>query len=114
MDYIQILVLVAVLLMVAKLLISSRRKEISSRRLGLWIFFLIIIVVLVFYPGLSDRAALFLGIDRGTDAAFFAAILLIFYLLFKIFMRLEQMESGITKVVRELALRESEDDSRKP
>ena len=113
MDYIQILVLIAILLMAAKLFIFSRRGEISSRRLGLWIIFLIIIGVLVFYPGLTDRAALFLGIDRGTDAAFFGAILLIFYLLFKIFMRLEGMEGNITKLVRELALKESEGDSKK-
>ncbi len=113
MNYIQILTTLVAVFVILSLFFSFKKGTVSAYRFAGWLVLWGGIVILVFYPGLSDRIALFLGIDRGTDAAFFGAILIIFYLLLRLLLRIEGIERDITKLVRHLALGEDEDNSRK-
>ncbi len=106
MDYIQTFTFIIAAVVSAKLLFSYRMREISFTRFAGWLILWLLFVLFVFVPGLADKIASFSGVDRGTDMAFFGAFLMVFYILFKFFSRLEKLERNITTIVRELALRE--------
>ncbi len=48
-----------------------------------------------------------LGIGRGADMVMYLGLILIFYLLFKVYVRLEQMDREITQIVRAVTLWEA-------
>ena len=104
LSYIQILATLISFLALASLFASYRRGALSLRRLAAWFVLWLIVIVVVFHPAFSDVVAVFLGVSRGTDAAFFIAILLIFYVIFRLLMQIESLEQNLTKIVREIAL----------
>ncbi|PIW95802.1 hypothetical protein COZ84_01545 [Candidatus Kuenenbacteria bacterium CG_4_8_14_3_um_filter_39_15] len=55
-------------------------------------------------PESLTKIANILGIGRGADLVLYLAVVVVFYLMFRIFIRLEKMERDITKVVRKNAL----------
>ena len=66
-------------------------------------------VVLV--PSLSAWLARLFGIGRGADLVIYGSIVLLFYLVFRIYVQLENIEYKLTTLVREIALVQSTDAS---
>lgn len=71
-----------------------------------WAFLIIVSVS----PNATSYLANVMGIGRGLDLVLILAIIGAYYLLFRIYIMIENLEMEITKLVRELALRESEED----
>ncbi len=70
----------------------------------LWLIFWLTAEVAVWIPDLTTKVANILGIGRGADLVFYLSITLLFYLIFRIYVKIEKIERDITKVVREDAL----------
>jgi hypothetical protein len=62
-------------------------------------------LVVFWQPATASYLANFLGIGRGADLIVYLSVVVIFYLLFKIFVRINKIEKEITKVVREDAIK---------
>lgn len=67
----------------------------------LWIFLGSVALV----PEIASFMAGVLGVGRGADAVLYSAIVMIFFILFRIMMRIERIERDITKLVQREALR---------
>ncbi len=63
----------------------------------------------VLEPGLTSYMARRLGIGRGTDVVLYLSIALLFYLIFRLSISLEETRREITDLVRKIAL---EDESK--
>jgi len=61
----------------------------------------------VIEPDFTNYAAKFLGIGRGADVVIYASIALLFYLIFRTNIMLENIRSEITEAVRLFALKEA-------
>ncbi|MBI2551629.1 DUF2304 domain-containing protein, partial [Candidatus Uhrbacteria bacterium] len=55
-------------------------------------------------PKTTEIAARFVGVGRGADLAIYVGMLVLFFLVFKLFVKIEEVEREITKVVRKEAL----------
>ena len=53
-----------------------------------------------------------MGVGRGVDTAMYLSLLVIFYLLFRSFAKIEDLDRQLTRIVRANALREMEEDLR--
>lgn len=73
-----------------------------------WIGFWLLAVVLVLWPNSTGVVANYLGIGRGADLVFYVSLVVIFYLLFKLNIKLEAVGRDVTKIVRKETLNESE------
>lgn len=102
---IQIVGIIIVVLSIIMVLLRFKNKNLSLREFFLWLLFWIILAVLVIYPSLMSKIAKIFGVGRGVDVIIYIALFLIFYLIFKISVRMEKMEQDITKIVREIALK---------
>jgi hypothetical protein len=69
---------------------------------GLWV----IALVGVFRPDLTTIVAKELGIGRGSDVVVYASIFLLFYMIFRTNVMLENLRHDLTQLVRDLALKE--------
>lgn len=69
--------------------------------LGLWI----LAIISVLKPDFTTFLARKLGIGRGADAVLYLSIAVLFYLLFRTNVMLENLRQEITKLTREFALK---------
>jgi len=103
----QAVLLFLVALIMGLIILRYRQGKIGTIALLVWLFLWIGAAVVILFPNSTSVVAHFLGIARGSDLILYLSVILIFYLLFRVFVRLEQIDQGITQVVRALALRES-------
>ncbi len=108
MATIQYFFLILTGLLMYRTIFKFRSKEIRLVEFFWWSVFWLAIAVVVVYPKTASLLAIYVGIGRGADLVVYASLLLIFYLLFRLFMRLEKMEQNITKIVTAIALKEED------
>lgn len=71
-----------------------------------WILFWFMADVAVWWPNSTTLLANRLGIGRGTDFVLYVSLMIIFYLLFRLHIKVETIGRDVTKVVRRNALDE--------
>lgn len=105
---IQIILLVFILFAVSRAFLKLREKKLSARWFLAWLIFWGAAAFFVARPNVASRLAALVGVTRGVDLAVYVAILVLFYIVFRILVKIEHVEQEITKVVREIALRNKE------
>lgn len=103
--WIQILLSLFIVFALIKVAGRYRAKEVSILSLFFWLIFWLAVAVVVWQPNLATEVANRVGVGRGSDLVLYVSVAVIFYLIFRITVRLERMERNITKVVREISLK---------
>lgn len=108
MNYLplQIIISLFVIIVVYRLIAKYREGIIKTSELIGWLAIWLIVAVVFWLPGTTSYLALFFGIGRGVDLAIYIAVLIIFYLIFRLYLKLDKQQSELTKIVRHLALNE--------
>lgn len=103
-------ILFAIFVICAILVAFKKKKEgfLSLRGLFFWLFFWILALVAVLYPGATTVIANYLGIGRGTDLVVYASLAVMFFVLFVFHIKLEKINRDVTRVVRKDALEKSQ------
>ncbi|HBF66980.1 MAG TPA: DUF2304 domain-containing protein [Candidatus Magasanikbacteria bacterium] len=104
--FIQIILIIFIIFALSRVVIRAQKKEIRiGESLG-WVVFWLLAGAAVLWPGGTVVLANTLGVGRGSDLIFYVSLALLFYMMFRIFVRLERLERNITKVVRDRALKD--------
>jgi hypothetical protein len=101
---IQYLLIFLVLLMIVRVTRKWKQGLLGLRDLFFWVAFWIAAGIIVVLPEVTNFFARLFGIGRGADLVIYLSIVLIFYIIFQIMVRIEKIERNITKIVREMAL----------
>jgi len=112
MHAIQIVLICFAVFAISRVLIRYRRGNMRMVDLGLWLVFWAGVIVVAWLPDTTNLLARWLGVGRGVDTAMYLSILVVFYLLFRSFTKIEDLDRQLTRIVRANALREMEEDSR--
>jgi hypothetical protein len=113
MLLIQIFILAFVAFALWRTVGRFRAGELKLSALILWSLFWLALAVATVLPQSTSWLASVVGVGRGVDVVIYLAIIVLFYLVFRIFLRLEKIEHDITLVVRERGLRESGESGEK-
>lgn len=108
MIFVQFLIIAFALLVMSRIILSFKNKRISFKSLLFWLGLWLAVSAAFLLPKTANYLAKILGFERGADLAVYFSILLIFYMLFRIFVKLERIETEITDIVRSIALRDRE------
>jgi len=95
------------LLVMGVVVLRYRQRKINLVVFLLWFLLWSGIEVVILFPKSTIEVAHLIGIGRGTDLALYLSVMLILYLLFRMYVRLEQINQEITHIVRAVALREA-------
>lgn len=98
MTLVQILVIIFIAFAGSRVILRFRDKAIGYGEFFFWSSIWTLILLIVFQPSLADKTALFFGVQRGTDIMFFVSIILIFYLLFRLYVKLDTLDRNITQL----------------
>lgn len=74
-----------------------------------WLVFWLLAIVVVVLPNSTFLVARFVGVTRGADLVVYSSLALLFFMIFKIMVRLERMNKDITKLTRKKALQEDKE-----
>ena len=114
MTPIQILGILFLLFALSRVILRWRSHRLALSELVLWVFVFGGILTVVLAPSLSARLARLVGIGRGADLVIYGSIVLLFYLVFRNYIQLENIEYKLTTLVREIALAQSDSNENKP
>lgn len=101
---IQILAIIFVLFAISRVILKFKKRELKLAEFFMWFIFWLAVGVAFITPESLTAIANILGIGRGADLVLYVAVVVVFYLMFRIFVRLEKMERDITKLVRKKTL----------
>jgi len=102
----QVILSAIVLFILFKTYHAYKKDKISTSFALLWVWFWMLVLLFINWQSLLTRIANFIGIGRGVDLATYISIILIFYLIYKIFTKLEDINHKLTKIIRQKALGE--------
>lgn len=105
---IQILLLVFVLLVLARVVWRYLHHDIRGRELAIWGGFWLAVGAAVAVPRTTDIVAQWVGVERGADLLVYVSVLTLFYVVFRIMVRLERLERTTTTLTRTAALRSAD------
>lgn len=106
MQLIQYLIILFALFAVGRVFVQYRRGNVSIKWLVFWILFWVLTGLVVWLPQTTEIVARFVGVGRGVDVAIYLSIPMLFYFVFRLFVRMENMEREMTILVRKIALTE--------
>lgn len=111
---IQFIIIILVVLFIILAFYRYKRRELSAGKFLFWAIFWLAVGLLSLIIRKTDVFAQFLGVYRAIDLAVYGAIVLLFYMIFRILIKIERLERQITKIVQKISLRErSLDDIQK-
>lgn len=104
MTVIQIVLILFSAFAFSRALLRFRRGDLPFVHLLLWFFFWLGVVIVALRPGVSSALAHVFGVGRGADMVIYLALMVLFFLVFRMFGKIEDLERQITRVVRAAAL----------
>lgn len=103
---IQIGFVIFILFAASRAILRFKGGSIHFGALLFWMFIWTIATIVVFSPERTTEIAQILGIGRGVDVVVYSSIALLFYLVFRLHVYLEDIRSEISRLIRELALKD--------
>ncbi len=76
----------------------------SIGMLLLWIVIWLLVIFISFDPQSTSELAAITGLGRGLDVVLILGLLLSFYLIFRMYSKIENIEEELTNLTREIAI----------
>ncbi len=98
--------IIAFLALSALISVARKKRENLLGPLGafFWIVFWVALVSIVSLPNIAQRVADMIGIGRGVDLVMYASIAVLFFVVFKLHIKVEGLKRDLTVIAREKAL----------
>lgn len=101
---IQLVLLLLVIFFLSRVYFRSKEKLLSTKATLFWTIMWIVALVGILMPTTTSRIASFFGVGRGVDVILYVAISLVFYLVFRVYVMIEDLRREITSLIRAQAL----------
>ncbi|MFA6551838.1 MAG: DUF2304 domain-containing protein [Patescibacteria group bacterium] len=103
----QIIGLVIIIFFVSRLFWQKRTNQLNAAEFSFWFMFWAIAALAVVFLREIDSLVRYLGFTAsGINFLLYLAVVVLFYFIFRLRIRLAKMEGEITKVVKEIATRD--------
>ena len=106
---IQLILIIGFILTLAVTWKRYRQRIISLAEAGLWSLLWLTAIFIVILPQFANTVANIFGVGRGADLVLYFAISIQFFLIFKLFIKQEQLERKITTLVEHISLQDIKD-----
>lgn len=101
----QLLALIIIGFFIFRLFSQKKKKEINSSEFALWLVFWSVSALAIVFLKELDSLASMLGFSAsGINLLFYAAILILFYLIFRLRLRIAKLDKDITDLNRSISL----------
>jgi len=98
MTFLRIIALIFIAFATSRAYLRFKDKSLNLANLIFWIVIWGLALIFIFNPKISDKIASFLGLQRGTDTILFLASILLFYLVFRIYVKVDSIDQNLTRL----------------
>jgi hypothetical protein len=107
----QLIAFVIIIIFVARLFFLKKKGQLPAGEFVFWLFFWFLAAVSVLSLKWLDRFIAGLGFSASAiNILVYVAVIVLLYMNFRLRLKVEKMDKDITKIVRQLALAEKEND----
>jgi len=103
-QLIQVVVVLFALFAFSRALLRFKDRKISAKEFTAWTILWAAAIVVILLPGTTFFFANILGITRGADFVVYVSIIALFYLVFRLYVKIDGVERNLTKLVREISI----------
>src|SRR3989344_4446914 len=101
---IQIFLVAFVVFAISRVVLRLKEKMLSTQAAFFWLLIWFAALIGILMPKTTTKIASFFGVGRGVDVIVYISLTLLFYLVFRIYVMIEDLRHEITYLIRELAL----------
>ncbi len=102
---IQVIALIVACVHMARVLVLWKRNKLEGKTALFWFLIWAAVLIIAFATPLVNKLSILIGVGRSIDLAMYIALLVLFYLVFQLNMKVSKLEKEITRLVREIALK---------
>ncbi|MAF13876.1 MAG: hypothetical protein CMI53_03215 [Parcubacteria group bacterium] len=106
---IKVIIIIFAAFVLWRTFVRFKAAEITSREVVIWTVFWLLVVGVTLVPQQTDTISQYLGVERGADLLVYLSVITLFFIVFRIIVKLEKIDKEITKVVRNTALKDIND-----
>ena len=88
-----------------RVILRFRDKAANAKELAFWTLVWFGVIFIIFVPYKTTALAHLLGLGRGVDAMFLISIIALFYAVYRLYIKMNEAEQEITRLVRQIALK---------
>ncbi len=104
-EAIQIILIIFILFALSRVLLRYNEGKVSTLEFGFWIVIWIAAIIAIALPRTVGYISKTFGIGRPADLILYIAVILLFYLVFRIYVAIDSLEHNMTKIAREVAIK---------
>ncbi len=104
-DAFEIIVIIFAVFALSRAVLRYKDSAISAKELVFWILIWLAVIVLILVQDSLWFLTKIISIGRPVDLIIYASIVLLFYLLFRIYVKVDKMEQAITTLTREISIK---------
>jgi len=106
MELIQIILLVFSIFALSRVFLNTKNRSFSPLEGLFWTIFWLTAMIAITLPELITFVSQIFGVERGADLMIYFAIILLAYLIFRLYVMIHQQNKIITKLVRTIAIKD--------
>lgn len=105
MEIFQILIIIFAVFALSRVYLQRKAKNFSVNEFIFWSLIWLFLIAVSFSVALLQTLADFLGISRGVDLLIYGGITVLFYMVYRLYAKIDQQQQEITKLVTEVAIK---------
>ena len=113
MTPLQIFLIIFLLFALSRVFLRAKGKQISKKEFAFWAIVWLLAIVFVLEPDLFRISADLLGIGRTVDVIIYFGLAVLFYLNFRLYVKMQKNEEDISKLVRTFAFKKAKEGKKK-
>ena len=107
MEAIQIIILLFGVFALSRAFLRVKDRQMAPSAFAFWTLIWAALILLALFPGPLTKVANLIGVSSGTNLLVIFAVMLLFYLIFRLYVKIDKTEKELTRLISELAIRES-------
>ena len=104
-EIIQIIILLFSLFALSRVFLNIKNNNLERLESVFWVLFWVVAIFATAFPEFLVNVANLLGVERGVDLVIYGSIIVLAYMIFKLYAQITSMEKKITKIVRTVAIK---------
>lgn len=105
MQSAQFILTAIIIFIIYRTLLTYKKGNLTKVFTVLWLLFWMVVLFFLYEQHLLSQLADLFGISRGVDLALYLSVIILFYLVFKLFSSLEEINQKLTQIIRQDALK---------
>lgn len=106
LEPIQVIIIIFALFALSRAYFRLNDGKITKGEFALWTFVWISVVIVAFTPQVIITLSSLFGLGRGLDLAISISIILLLYLIFRAFVKIEEIEQDLTEITTKLTIQQ--------